>query len=143
MIEHILKILIILVIYVSGCKHRNIYCNQRKNISLLTNASVTWPYNTLKNFQFNTIYFPPTVYSESNKVNHDFNRIMLISRCQTYPQSDSTTLFPTGFHVESPAVLSIAWISNKVNHGLKLKVFMGSICYLCYKKWKYGCYLKT
>jgi hypothetical protein len=42
--------------------------------------------------------------------------IVFISQCQTYPQSDSTTLFPTGFHVGSPAVLSIACISNKVNH---------------------------
>jgi hypothetical protein len=48
---------------------------------------------------------------------------MLISQCQTYSQSDSTTLFPTGFHVESPAVLSIAHISNKVNHDFNMSRF--------------------
>ena len=47
---------------------------------------------------------------------------MFISQCQTYPQSDSTTLFPTGFHVGSPAVLSIACISNKVNHGFNMTI---------------------
>ena len=52
-------------------------------------------------------------YYASNKVNHGFNTIVFISHYQTYPQSDTTTDFPIGFHVGSPAVICVF---NYVNH---------------------------